>query len=67
MHSGLTRMEILKKLPNLKSNCFYYYCKAAGIKKIGERPNKLRPHITEFIYPADAVEKLKLFVKKVTR
>jgi|GEM_PF-5423321 hypothetical protein len=59
MDKGITRAEILKKLPNLKKGNFELYCARAGVTFIGMRPaSKKRPHIMEYIYPVNAAEKI---------
>jgi hypothetical protein len=56
---GITRAQILKKMPKLKKGNFDYLMARAGLKKVASRKNKLRPHMEEFLYPGDSVEKLK--------
>lgn len=63
MPKGITRSEILAKLPDLKINSFYYYCRLAGVCAIGTQQNKIRKHLTEYIFPLDSVEKLREVMK----
>jgi hypothetical protein len=62
--NGLTRSEILKQIPELRPGSFQLFALRAGLKKTAERPNKTLPHVTEFLYPNDSVEKLKMILKK---
>jgi hypothetical protein len=64
MTIGLTRAQILEMLPDLKPNCFYYFCKRAGVKWTHTQPNKFRKHLTEYVYPPDSVEKIKNVMEK---
>jgi hypothetical protein len=61
---GYSRAEILAKIPELSDGSFGYLCAKLGIKKIGERPQKKRPHMLEFVYPVDAIEKLRDRIKR---
>ena len=65
MGKGLTRAEILKNLPKLKKGSFDLFIARAGIVHEGLRPNKKRPHMAEYIYPADSVEKIKMAMSKI--
>lgn len=58
MATGLTRSQILQKLPNLKPGSFDLFCARAGIVWIDKKPSKKRKHIYEYIYPTNAVKKL---------
>jgi hypothetical protein len=64
MSKGITRAKILKKLPNLKPGNFDLFMARAGLKKTGMNPNKKRPHMAEYTYPCDSVEKLKIIIDK---
>lgn len=59
MKKGISKKEILSKLPELPSGSFRLKIAEAGIKKVGERKNKKRPHITENLYPSDSVARLR--------
>lgn len=62
MIEGLTRAEILQKMPNLKKGSFDLYCAKAGIKAIAKRPSK-NSHVLEFVYPINTIEKIKKITK----
>ncbi len=64
MDKGLTRPEILKKLPNFKPGNFDLYMAKAGLKKIGMRATKRRPHIMEYVYPLNSVQKIQEVIDK---
>jgi hypothetical protein len=65
MEKGLTRAEILKKLPDLKKGNFELYVAKARVEHTGMRPSsKRRPHIMEYVYPADSVEKIQAVMEK---
>jgi hypothetical protein len=56
---GLTRAQILKKIPNLKPGSFDNYRLRAGIAILEKRPNKRNPNLMEFLYSHDSVERIK--------
>jgi hypothetical protein len=65
MGKGITRKEILEKLPNLKPGNFDFFCARAGIKHNGVRPSGTkRPHIMEYTYPSDSVKRLESVMQK---
>ena len=59
---GLTRKQILDKMPELPSGSFELLMARAGIKRIGEVATK-REHIKAYIYPLDSVNKLREAMK----
>jgi hypothetical protein len=62
---GLTKHEIKEKIPELKMGSFDLFAAKAGVKKVGIRPNKKRPHLYENIYPLKSIEKIKkIMIKK---
>jgi hypothetical protein len=65
MRKGLTRAEIIKKMPDFKKGNFDLFMARAGLKKIGFRQSKKHPHMIDYIYPADSVEKIKLVMSKI--
>jgi hypothetical protein len=62
--NGITRADIFKKLPYLPKGSIDLMLARAGVTYIGIRPNKLRPHICEYIYPSDTIERLKVVINK---
>ena len=60
----LTRTEILKKVPFLCPGSFDHYRMLAGVVSVGKRPNQKSPHMMEYLYPEDAVDKIKQTMKK---
>jgi hypothetical protein len=63
MEQGYTKSKILEKLPSLKKGNFELYCAKAQVTYIGMRPaSKRRPHIMEYVYPIEAVEKIKKII-----
>ena len=63
MENGLTRAEILKKLPKLKKGNFDLFCARAGLVHVGVRPSKTS-HVMQYVYPADSIEKILAVMKK---
>jgi hypothetical protein len=61
---GFTRSEILAALPEMPDGSFDRNCLKAGIKMIHKRPQKERPHLTEYVYPLDSIERLKAVMRK---
>lgn len=59
MPQGITRSEIMAQIPLLKDGSFKNYLLQAGIKIIDKRPQKMRPHLSEYVYEPDAVERIK--------
>lgn len=54
----LTRREIMKILPEIKSQSrFRDLCKYAGITHVGERREK---HVNTYLYSLDVIEKLRV-------
>lgn len=64
MPDGLSRSEIMAKIPELKGGSFRNYRLAAHLPIIGTRPNATSPHMTENLYPLDSVEKIKAVMPK---